>query len=165
MRRSLYPWRLDALFNGRPTVGGLMDLCEENYRHIMRLAPCLRELSGCYRSQPAGAMELYLQILEQTPYTSLIHITYYFSQAGGHRPDPDARIRIYHDSRQAEVIHIRQRALPLNSGPLRPTMAQKWKINMFLSKWLAYCRQQQHGFTPDQRIEQMLINDDLVESC
>ena len=30
-------------------------------------------------------------------------------------------------------------------------LIQKWRINLFLSKWLAYCVQQGHQFGPPQR--------------
>lgn len=134
------------LLSGKPTVGWLMDLCEENYHYLMRLAPGVRQMQGCYLSRLNGAMDLYLEVIEQTPYTSLLHLTYYFAHESGQRPDPDATIRIYHDSRQAEVLSLVQHALPLNRDSLRPLMEQKWKISLFLSKWLAYSVRQGHCF-------------------
>jgi len=141
-----YPWSLYSLLVGKPTVGGLMDLCDQNYRHFMRLSPVIRELSGCYRSEVAGYMDLHLEILEQTPYTTLVHLTHYFTHDTGAAPDPDATVRIYHDSRQAEVLDLRQSALPLKRGIHNPTLEQKWRANMFLSKWLSFCVLQQHCF-------------------
>lgn len=150
MRMPLHPRRRRALFPGKPNVGQLMELCEENYRHLMRLAPNLRQMSGCFSSSRKGSLDLYLEVLEQTPYTTLIHLTYLFSHTQGHRPDPDARVRIYHDSRQSEVLELRQRVLPLNVGMERPTLEQKWKVNLFLSKWLAFCVGQGHQFSIGQ---------------
>ncbi|HEB97760.1 MAG TPA: DUF1249 domain-containing protein [Sedimenticola thiotaurini] len=146
MRAPGYPWELKALFDGRPTVGWLMDLCEENYRHLLRLAPAVRTLEGRCVSRMDGSMDLHLDVLEQTPYTTLVHLTYFFAGSDTRLPDPDARVRVYHDSRQVEVVDLRQRALPLNMGIDRPTMAQKWRVNMFLSKWLSYCVGQGHRF-------------------
>lgn len=143
-----YPWSLYALLTGKPTVGGLMDLCEENYRYLLRLSPALRELSGCYCSEVNGHIDLYLEILEQTPYTTLIHLTYYFSHGSNASPDPNATVRVYHDSRQAEVLDLKQSALPLKRGAHHPTLKQKWRANMFLSKWLFFCVQQKHVFRP-----------------
>ena len=151
MRLPGYPWGLASLFTGRPTVGGLMDLCEENFAHLLRLAPQLRGLQGRYLSPLPGEMDLHLEILEQTPYTSLVHLTYYFDRERQPKPDPDAIIRVYHDSRQAEVIKLAQRALT-HAGPQRPTLKHKWQLNLFLSKWLSYCVQQGHLFQPAQRI-------------
>ena len=96
-------------------------------------------------------MDLHLRVLEQTPYTTLIHLTYYFDHEQGQKPDPDAQVRIYHDSGQAEVIELRQSSLPLNTGLEHPTLEQKWKVNLFLSKWLSYSVLQGHGFRLGQK--------------
>ncbi|WP_428603282.1 DUF1249 domain-containing protein [Sedimenticola sp.] len=147
IHRPDYPWSLKQLLSGKPTVGWLMDLCEENYHYLMRLAPDLRNMQGRYRSRLDSAMDLYLEILEQTPYTSLLHLTYYFDHESEQLPDPDATIRIYHDSRQAEVLNLKQHVLPLNKGFIRPTLEQKWKISLFLSKWLSFSVRQGHCFS------------------
>jgi hypothetical protein len=131
---------------GKPTVGWLMDLCDENYRLLLRLAPSLRNLQGSHSSTMAGSLDLHLEIQEQTPYTTLVHLTYLFSRTAECTPDPDALLRVYHDSCQVEVIDLKQHALPLNSGVVLPTLEQKWRINLFLSKWLGYCVQQGHVF-------------------
>ncbi|MCP4996201.1 MAG: DUF1249 domain-containing protein [Gammaproteobacteria bacterium] len=153
MRTVIYPWRIDSLTNNRPTVGWLMDLCEENYSMMLRLAPGLRTLEGCYLSTTEGDMELYMEVLEQTPYTTLVHLTYYFSHIAGSLPDPDATLRIYYDSAQVEVLDLRQHALPLGRGPEWPTLEQKWKANLFFSKWLSYCVQQRHQFTQARSLD------------
>ena len=124
-----------------------MDLCEENYCQLLRLAPDIRTLKGRYLSRQEGAMDLHLEVLEQTPYTTLLQLTYHFSRECGSHPDPAARLRIYHDSGQAEVLELRQRILPLNRGWEHPTLDQKWKVNFFLSKWLSYCVGQGHRFS------------------
>jgi uncharacterized protein YqiB (DUF1249 family) len=146
-----YPWPLRSLVDGRPSVGRLMELCEENYHHLQRLAPELRMMEGNFLSRLNGAMDLSLEILEQTPYTTLVHLTYFFAHEDGQLPDPDAMLRVYHDSCQAEILELRQKALPLNRGEEHPTLDQKWKANLFLSKWLCYCVQQGHRFSEKER--------------
>ncbi|MES9897938.1 MAG: DUF1249 domain-containing protein [Sedimenticola sp.] len=148
MKVPYYPWALKSLLDGRPSIGSLMDLCDENYHHLSRLAPTLREMRGRYLSETICSVALYLEILEQTPYTTLIHLTYYFFDGSEQKADPDATLRIYHDSRQAEVINLKQRALPLDRTFESPALDQKWKINMFISKWLSYCAGQGHSFAP-----------------
>ncbi|MEN8180453.1 MAG: DUF1249 domain-containing protein [Pseudomonadota bacterium] len=146
MRAPYYPWSLKSLLTGRPTMGALLDLSEENYRLLMRLVPDLPKLKGRLISSRVQGMDLHLEVQEQTPYTSLIHLTYYFPHAEGHAPDPDAQLRVYHDSRQVDVLDLSQSALPLRRWGANPTLEQRWKINLFLSKWLAYCALQGHEF-------------------
>ena len=163
MRVRRYPWGLESLYTGRPTVGGLMDLCEENFAHLLRLAPDLRKLEGRYLSPLSGEVDLHLEILEQTRYTTLLRLTYYF--AGAQQQNPDALIRVYHDARQAEVMDLQQRVV-VNTGLPWPPLAHKWKLNLFLSKWLSYCVRQGHLFEPKRRVEDPSESSPtLVTSC
>jgi len=148
MSMTEYPWGMRGLARGRPTVGMLLDLSEENYRWLQRLAPELHLMRGRQLSCLDHGMDLHLEIHEQTPYTTLLHMTYYFPHTQGQYPDPDARLRVYHDSRQVDVMELRQSALPLRRWGDNPTLEQRWKINLFLSKWLAYCVVQGHSFNP-----------------
>ena len=146
MRMPLYPWSVRSILTLQPTVGGLMDLCEENYRQLLRLAPAMGSMMGHYDSRVAGHVDLHLEVLEQTPYTSLIHLTYYFDHRDGTDPDPDATLRVYHDAGQAEVLDLEQRVLPIQGPPGLESLEQKWRANLFLSKWLSYCIAQGHRF-------------------
>ncbi|MGD8307949.1 MAG: DUF1249 domain-containing protein [Chromatiales bacterium] len=142
----VYPWSLRSILAARPTVGALMELCEENYRQLIRLAPSVGHMKGHYDSRVAGHVDLHMEVIEQTPYTSLIHLTYYFDQREGRDPDPDATLRMYHDAAQAEVLDLEQQVLPIRGAPGLGTLDQKWKANLFLSKWLSYCIAQGHKF-------------------
>ncbi len=146
MRMPWYPWSLRHALDEQPTVGRLMDLCDENYGHLTRLVPGLRTLEGRHASRVEKGMDLYLDVLEQMPYTTMIHITYRFSHAKTPDFDPDATVRVYHDARQVEVIDLKQSALPLDKEVHRGALNRKWKANLFLSKWLVYCVQQGHTF-------------------
>lgn len=152
MRLVTYPWRMKYLLSARPTMGKVLDLSEENYALLMRLAPDLALMAGNYQSSLDQGMDLYLEAIEQTPYTSLVHLTYYFSHAVGDYPDPDAMLRVYHDSRQIDVLDLRQSTLPLQRWGLNPTLEQRWRINLFLSKWLRYCVAQGHSFMHENQI-------------
>jgi uncharacterized protein YqiB (DUF1249 family) len=154
MRMQWYPWSLRYQLGGAPTVGWLMDLCDENYYHLIKLAPKLRTLKGQHCSRVNDDMDLYLEVLEQTPYTSLIHLTYYFKHVEGQYPDPDAILRVYYDAKQVEIMDLKQCSLPMDKKVHCGTLNQKWKANLFLSKWLAYCALQGHhfdGYTPDDK--------------
>ncbi|MEJ2612684.1 MAG: DUF1249 domain-containing protein [Candidatus Thiodiazotropha sp.] len=152
MKSSEYPWSIKHLLSSRPTMGKVLDLSEENYRLLLRLAPDLHYLEGKLQSELKDGMDLHLDVIEQTPYTSQVHMTYYFSHIVGDYPDPDAMLRVYHDSQQVDVLDLRQSTLPLQRWGLNPTLEQRWRINLFLSKWLNYCVKQGHSFLSGNRI-------------
>jgi len=152
MQAPHYPWSDPFVLSGRPTVGALMSLCEDNYRSMLRLIPDLKRLDGDFRSVREGGLDLHLEIIEQAPYTTLLRLTYFFPHNDGkvHRipvADPDALLRVYHDSAQVEVLDLRQTALPIHTHYQYPALQAKWKANLFLSKWLSYCLRQGHGFS------------------
>jgi len=149
MLAPCYPWLHAWLVAARPTVGDLMSLCEDNFRLLARLFPDLHQARGCYDSELDAGLRLHLQILDQAPYTTTVRFTYLFDNcidASSEQPDPDARLRVYHDARQVEVLDLRQTALPLYSGYQFPALRAKWKANLFLSKWLSYCLSEGHKF-------------------
>ena len=157
-RPMQYPWisQIEKLLNRSPTVGDLLDLCEENYALLLQLAPDLDRLKGKSASCRPGHMDLYLEVLEQTPYTTMLHITYYFSHKEGQEADPDAVLRVYHDAHQIEVIRLRQHILPVESLYQHPSLFNKWRMNVFLSKWLGFCVLQGHRFeAPEQFLTKM----------
>jgi hypothetical protein len=139
-----YPWLTGLVSAGRPSVGSLMALCEENYVKLQQLVPDLRGMRGELRSMPERGMDLHLEVIEQARYTTLLRLTYFFPHDDGqvhHVPqaDPDALLRAYHDACQVEVLDLRQTALPLHNHYQSPALESKWKANLFLSKWLEYC--------------------------
>jgi uncharacterized protein YqiB (DUF1249 family) len=146
MRRPYYPWSLRNLLEGRPSLGGLLDLCGENYALMLRLAPGLVLMQGHQVSRREEPMDLHLDIIEQTPYTSLFRLTYRFYEGDQWLADPDARFRAYHDLRQLEVLELRQKALPLGGRPDLCSLQRKWQANLFVSKWLGYCCRQRYAF-------------------
>lgn len=125
-----------------------MDLCDENYHTLLRLAPAMREMGGQYISEAVSSVGLYLEILEQTPYTTLIHLTHYFPDERERKADPDVTLRLYHDLRQAEVLNLTQGVLPLDRRFESPALDWKWKNNLFMSKWLSFCVTHEHCFIP-----------------
>jgi uncharacterized protein YqiB (DUF1249 family) len=151
VRTGHYPWSTQLIRTGRPSVGNLMALCEENYRALMRLIPRLRQIRGELRSVLDGDLDLHLEILEQTPYTTLLRLTYFFPHDDGlvHRersPDPDALLRVYYDAGQVEVLDLRQTALPVHNRYGSTALETKWKVNLFLKKWLDFCILRGHRF-------------------
>lgn len=138
--------QLDSLLNDEPTVGALVDLCEENYFHLLRLAPGLSALCGRHHSVAHGHADLHLAVIEQSAYTTLIHLTHYFHHDADHQPDPDALLRVYHDAHQVEVLNLNQCVLPTMTLYQAPGLRNKWRANLFIAKWLGFCVRQGHRF-------------------
>lgn len=140
---------IQDIIDRKPSVGDLMALCEDNYRYLLNLVPQLRRLQGRHRSTSQDQQDLHLTIVEQTPYTTLIRLTYHFVQADGRAADPDALLRVYHDARQVEVEDLRQQDLPTCRLYEAPGLRNKWRVNQFVSRWLMFCVRQGHLFVDD----------------
>lgn len=134
------------LLRAEPTVGALMDLCEESYSYLKRMVPQLSRLHGSYSSRLAGHVDLHLEILEQAPYTTLLRLTYRFTDAAGDFHEPDAVLRAYHDARQVEVVELHEQDLPLERLFQAPGLRNRWRANLFVSRWLLFCARQGHRF-------------------
>jgi len=137
------------LFGVQPTVGQLMVLCEENYSGLMRLAPELARLRGPYVSRADAGAHLLLDVREQAPFTTTLRLTHLFAgsnEPGSWRSEPDAVLRAYHDAGQVEVLDLCQTALPVFRHYRAPALHAKWKVNLFLAKWLSYCLLRGHRF-------------------
>ena len=118
----------------------LMDLHENNYLRFKRLVSDLDAITNHAISVVPGHMDLHLQIVERSKFTTTVRMTYYFSDQHQVVAEPDLKIRIYHDACLVEVLaghlkHGRQRLdhLPTTAPRL------KWRLNRFLYKWLGYC--------------------------
>lgn len=131
----------------------LMDLYENNYIRFRKLVGELGELGSSAVSQVEGCLDLYLQVLERSRYTSTVCLTYRFTDDDSFASEPNLVVRIYHDAGMVEVIaghlkHGRQHHdyLPEESAKM------KWRLNRFLYKWLGFCLYLGHCFTVGNRI-------------
>lgn len=133
------------------TFAALMDLYECNYIHMRRLLPVMPSASTACISRVSGGLDLHLRVVERCRYTSELILTYQFRQNNGATvAEPNLRIRVYHDARQAEVMaaHLRHHpAFVIDSqGVIGIPLFARWRINRFLYKWLTYCLRQGHCF-------------------
>jgi uncharacterized protein YqiB (DUF1249 family) len=140
---------LSKWLDPQPSLGDLAQLCEENYGYLAALVPQLQRLRGEHRSRSGQHQDLLLTIVEQTPYTTLLRLTYHFDDGQHAGSDPDALLRVYHDARQVEVEDLRQQALPIERLYEAPGLLNKWRVNLFVSKWLLFCLRQGHCFVDD----------------
>lgn len=170
MQAPTGPRAWSRLLCARPTVGDLIGLCEENFDLMTRLAPRLRERHGVLMSRLGRGVDLHLRIESQSPYTTIARLTYFFPDAESSADvffgaEPDVLLRVYHDARQVEVIDLRQTALPRHADYRPPALESKWRINLFLSKWLVYCLQEGHQFAPGCPQMPLEEDGDLLSTC
>ncbi|MGH8227874.1 MAG: DUF1249 domain-containing protein [Steroidobacteraceae bacterium] len=164
--RSRKPLRNDALTTGswraRPrSFVALMGLYESNYIRFEWLAPDAAELDGRYLSTVAGDCDLLLTVAGRSPYTTTLNLTYLLPDDRGARahPDiayPDMGVRLYHDARLAEAQEWAASHTHAGLRSLRSRMEreldQRWARNVMLNKWLEYCVERGHRFSPATRI-------------
>jgi uncharacterized protein YqiB (DUF1249 family) len=141
----------------------LMGLYESNFIRLGWLAGNLRALAGRrYASTVHGDCDLVLTVLERSPYTSTLNLTYLLPGPHGLLRCPDLRVRIYHDVHLAEAqpgdaVHTAPvlRGARAGAQPARRALRsaaereldQRWARNMMLNKWLEYCVERGHRFS------------------
>lgn len=129
-----------------PALVELMDLYERNYRLLHRLIPNLQTQGDYLTSMVPGCLPLHLWIEERMPFTSTVRLSYVFDDQSRTRVEPDLRIRVYHDAQLAEALG---RAVHRGFRARRACSTQvlKWRMNVFLYKWLRYSLHRGHYFS------------------
>ena len=128
---------------------GLMTLYESNYLRLRALVGDPRAMAGRRRSTVDGDCDLHLDVLEHTPYTTLVRLTYLFDDEPGTCADPDLEVRVYHDARLAEASRCgrwRHPVLARVRSGYPTTLGDRWLRNVLLNKWLDYCYDRGHRF-------------------
>ena len=143
---------LPSSWRARPrSFVALMALYESNHRRLEALAGALRSLDGWHRSSVQGDVDLELRVTERSPYTTMLQLTYVFSDDGSVPSAPDMEIRVYHDARLAEAhAWANTHEHPLLRGWRQHAgldLDQRWARNVMLNKWLEYGLERGHGFT------------------
>jgi uncharacterized protein YqiB (DUF1249 family) len=127
----------------------LMTLYESNYIRLRGLVGDVRRLAGTVVSCASGDLDLHLEVLEHSPYTTILRLTYLFDDAGATVADPDLEVRVYHDARLAEASRcarwVRHPGLARLRAGLPAALGERWLRNMLLNKWLDYCVERGHG--------------------
>lgn len=132
------------------TFTGLMGIYESNWRLLGKLTGDLRSLPREAVSAVPEDVDLHLEILEESPYTTTFRLTYYFEVGSGLQADPDLTVRVYHDANLAEVLsckqHHRHRLLQQFPTDAKSELKRRWQRNVLLNKWLEYCIERGHAF-------------------
>ena len=142
------------------SFAGLMEMYEGNYIRLRKLLGDKGDIPEVAVSRISQGMDLYLQVLEQTRYTTTIALTYYFSDTEeGFLAYPNLKIRIYYDALQAEVMsqsyRRKYKAVDTKFHAFNhhsnPSILKRWRMNRFLYKWLHFCDRQGHTFLMHQK--------------
>jgi len=136
---------------GRPrSFSGLMSLYESSYQRLARLVPEIDFPFDEAVSRTRLDTDLHLRVLDRCKYTTDVHLTYWFHDGRRTAPDPDVRVRVYHDAGLAEALRcgshlpgVGPNGLDLESGS---HLERRWARNLLLNKWLAFCLSRGHGF-------------------
>jgi uncharacterized protein YqiB (DUF1249 family) len=132
------------------SFAGLMTLYEANWRRLQELVGDPRRLPDQCQSRADGDMALHLSVLERCPYTTVIHLTYWFPRGEALIADPDLVVRVYHDARLAEAcscsVEHHHRALTPYARRGGTELDRRWIMNVMLAKWLEFCIERRHRF-------------------
>ena len=146
---TLVSWR------SRPrSFVALMALYESNYQRLSWLTGALDKLAGRHRSKAQGDCDLLLSVTERSPYTTTLNLTYHLGDGVDDASSqyPDMSVRIYHDAHLVEAqewagAHPHSLLQALRRRAERE-LDQRWARNMMLNKWLEYCLERGHRFSP-----------------
>lgn len=140
-----------VIYTPRPqSYAALMEMYESNYMRLRILCGDVRTLRDTVSSVIPKGAPIILTVLDRARHTTTIMLTYQF-ETGDKECRPDLRVRIYHDSRQAEVISRKCRLSGENiqawEAKTDSALLCRWRLNRFLYKWLAYLHRQGHSFS------------------
>ena len=134
------------------TFVGLMTLYESNFIRLASLLPDFQDMPLEQVSRSANDLPLFLTVREKGPYTTTLHMTYWFEEDEDTVADPDLTVRVYHDARMVETMGCstvhRHRVLEQYTTAPGRALHQRWQRNMMLNKWLEYCIDVGHRFEP-----------------
>lgn len=125
--------------------------CDANYLRLKKLFPSLRErdASSFGIDINGNVLEIKLEVVERSRYTSLVRLTQLPVAPWSRKPS--ITIRMYHDARSAEVVeyqgkrHFRAVYDYPNEDMRHPD--EKAQINRFLGEYLSLCLT--HGIAMD----------------
>lgn len=128
----------------------LMHLYESNYLRLHWLLDDIRAMPERQCSRVVADLPLHLELIECSPYTTTLRLTYLFEDDYGPVADPDLKIRVYHDAGLAEAMACRRqhlhRALQHFDTAPGDELNRRWARNSMLNKWLEYCHDHGHRF-------------------
>ena len=120
-----------------------LEVYDDNYERLMVLLPALQQARLKRRLEFAGCNGFGFELLEKTPYTSVVRLTADWSLCSKLVPAPEMTVRLYHDAEVAEVLSYQsQHRFNVEYDYPNPNMFnkhEKRRLNEFLRDWLGAC--------------------------
>lgn len=140
-----------ATWRSRPgDFVSLMTLYESNFVRLRSLVDDVFALPDAQTSVRPDDCPLHLNVIERSPYTVTLSMTYEFVEDGVSIADPDLQLRVYRDARLAEALGTprwrRHAVLSEWRNRIAKHLDIRWQRNMMLNKWLEYCADRGHRF-------------------
>lgn len=132
------------------SFAALMEVYEANFILLRRLMPQMTQMTGFCCAQAKTGLPLYVEVLEQDRFTTVLRMFYRLSHEDGSINEaPDIHVRIYHDARVAEAVagRLRGRDCVAMGRQGERCLDVRWRLNRFLYKWLRYTLHRQYDFT------------------
>ena len=121
---------------------GLMTLYESNYVKLNHLFPNIKQYDDDRSIKSPFGNDIQLGVNKKTKYTMIISMTYSFEESEIIEYEPNLTIKIYFDSRSAEVIGIGKLSKKSKLRDItyqnKNIINQLWRRNIILNKWLDY---------------------------
>ena len=121
---------------------GLMTLYESNYIKLNHLFPNIKQYDDDRSIKSPFGNDIQLGVNKKTKYTMIISMTYSFEESEIIEYEPNLTIKIYFDSRSAEVIGIGKLSKKSKLRDItyqnKNIINQLWRRNIILNKWLDY---------------------------
>lgn len=118
-------------------------LCESNYRKLVLMLPDINLFEHVTLDSKDHSVSVSVNVLERTPYTTLIKICSRYIMCSGFSPKTLLEVRIYHDAKVAEVVTVQghQRIRPHYDYPNTDMYLpdEKRQTNRLLSDMLDFC--------------------------
>jgi uncharacterized protein YqiB (DUF1249 family) len=140
----------------------LEQLCETNYQKLFVLCPQLLSFHDCAIGWSAQNTLLHLTVIERSPYTLTIKLSHCFTSDDSTAFfAPAVHIRIYCDAQLVEVLsdYVRPTVARVFSSPAasRDIMDYKWRLNIFLYKWLDHCVKKNYHFQVESTLTSIAV--------
>ena len=126
---------------GAADFADLMRLYGCNFRLLGRLCEQFDMRPGSGRVTARNGYLLALSVQRRTRYTTTVGLVYSFCKDRGHAPPTPIlhlQIRIYHDTRQAELLHPDPAMIASGRRRRCEWLGVKWRFNYFLSNVLLH---------------------------